>query len=77
MESVSHLCFSLSGVQVDEDLQSIEVGPTLDRTEVSGSDTSGESRLLPYVCFMSDVTFDFLTRSENNKNNRINFCFSW
>lgn len=64
---------SLSGVQVDEDLQSIEAGPPLDRTEVAGSHTSGESLLL---FFMSDVTFDFLTRGENNKNNRINFCFS-
>lgn len=33
----------LSGVQVDEDLQSSEVGPTLDGTAVTGGDTSGES----------------------------------
>lgn len=41
-----HLSLSLSGVQVNEDLQSFEVGPTLDRTAVAGSDASGESGLV-------------------------------
>lgn len=36
---------SLAGVQVNEDLQSSEVGPTLHRAALSGSDTAGESRL--------------------------------
>ena len=35
--------FLTSGPQADEDLQSVEVSPTLDRTEVTGSDASGES----------------------------------
>lgn len=42
---IVHLSVSTSGVQVDEDLQSSEVGPTLDGTAVTGGDTSGESGL--------------------------------
>lgn len=43
----------LSGVQADEDLQSSEVGPTLDGTAVTGGDTSGESGLGLVWCVCS------------------------
>ena len=50
------LSLSVSGVQVNEDLQSLEVGSTLDRSAVTGSDASGESG-------QSYVTFDFQTHT--------------
>lgn len=34
---------SVSGVQVNEDLQSFEVGPALDRSAFAGGDAEGES----------------------------------
>lgn len=38
---------SLSGVQVNEDLPSFEVGPTLNRTAVAGGDSASESAFSP------------------------------